>query len=65
MLTKKQIKEIREHLEKAQNPIFFFDKDPEDFAHFFYCKDLLKEARVLQLDLIQKWMLDILKELKN
>src|SRR4030042_1239929 len=29
MLTKKQISEIREHLEKAQNPIFFFDNDPD------------------------------------
>ena len=29
MLTKKQILEIREHLEKAQNPIFFFDNDPD------------------------------------
>ena len=27
MLTEKQIIEIREHLEKAQNPIFFFDND--------------------------------------
>lgn len=27
MLTEKQISEIREHLEKAQNPLFFFDND--------------------------------------
>jgi len=29
MLTEKQNKEIREHLEKAQNPLFYFDNDPE------------------------------------
>lgn len=34
MLTKRQIKEIREHLEKAQNPIFFFDNDPDGLCSF-------------------------------
>jgi single-stranded DNA-specific DHH superfamily exonuclease len=34
MLTKKQIGEIREHLEKAQNPIFFFDNDPDGLCSF-------------------------------
>jgi len=34
MLTKKQISEIREHLEKAQNPIFFFDNDPDGLCSF-------------------------------
>ncbi len=34
MLTSKQIKEIREHLEKAQNPIFFFDNDPDGLCSF-------------------------------
>ena len=27
MLTKKQVGEIKEHLDKAQNPLFFFDND--------------------------------------
>ena len=34
MLNEKQIKEIREHLEKAQNPIFFFDNDPDGLCSF-------------------------------
>ncbi len=34
MLTKKQIKEIKEHLEKAQNPLFFFDNDPDGLCAF-------------------------------
>jgi len=34
MLTKKQIREIKEHLEKAQNPIFFFDNDPDGLCSF-------------------------------
>ncbi len=34
MLTKKQIKEIKEHLEKAQNPVFFFDNDNDGLCSF-------------------------------
>jgi len=34
MLTKKQIAQVREHLEKAQNPIFFFDNDPDGLCSF-------------------------------
>ncbi len=34
MLTLKQIKEIREHLEKAQNPLFFFDNDNDGLTSF-------------------------------
>lgn len=34
MLTDKQIKEIREHLERAQNPLFFFDNDPDGLCSF-------------------------------
>jgi len=34
MLTKKQISEIREHLEKAQNPVFFYDNDADGLCSF-------------------------------
>lgn len=34
MLTKKQILEIREHLGKAQNPVFFFDNDQDGLCSF-------------------------------
>ena len=41
MLTEKQVIEIREHLEKAQNPLFFFDNDTDGLASFLllsrYC----------------------------
>lgn len=40
-LTKHQIKEIKEHLNKAQNPIFFFDNDADGLCSFLvlqrYC----------------------------
>ena len=34
MLTSKQIEEIKEHLEKAQNPVFFFDNDQDGLCSF-------------------------------
>jgi len=34
MLTPRQIDEIREHLEKAQNPLFFFDNDNDGLMSF-------------------------------
>ncbi len=34
MLTKKQVTEIKEHLNKAQNPVFFFDNDQDGLCSF-------------------------------
>ncbi|MBI2629696.1 DHH family phosphoesterase [Candidatus Pacearchaeota archaeon] len=34
MLSQKQIGEIKEHLEKAQNPLFFFDNDADGLCSF-------------------------------
>lgn len=34
MLNQKQIKEIREHLEKTQKPLFFFDNDMDGLSSF-------------------------------
>jgi len=34
MLSEEQIKDIREHLEKAQNPLFFFDNDADGLTSF-------------------------------
>ncbi|MBA7634037.1 hypothetical protein ES703_41611 [subsurface metagenome] len=34
MLTKNQISQIKEHLDKAQNPLFFFDNDVDGLCSF-------------------------------
>ena len=34
MLTKNQISQIKEHLNNAQNPLFFFDNDPDGLCSF-------------------------------
>jgi len=45
MLTKKQIKEIKEHLEKAQNPIFFFDNDPDGLCSFLLLQRYIRRGK--------------------
>lgn len=45
MLTEKQIKEIKEHLEKAQNPIFFYDNDPDGLCSFLLLQRHLGKGR--------------------
>jgi len=45
MLTLQQIKEIREHLEKAQNPLFFFDNDVDGLASFLLLRRAIDRGK--------------------
>jgi single-stranded DNA-specific DHH superfamily exonuclease len=45
MLTKKQIMQIKEHLERAQNPVFFFDNDPDGLCSFLLLQRYVKRGR--------------------
>ncbi len=45
MLTKKQIKEIKEHLDKAQNPLFFFDNDQDGLCSFLLLQRYLGRGK--------------------
>jgi len=45
MLTKKQVEEIREHLNKAQTPIFFFDNDPDGLCSFLLLQRYLGRGK--------------------
>jgi single-stranded DNA-specific DHH superfamily exonuclease len=45
MLTKKQVKEIKEHLEKAQNPLFFYDNDPDGLCSFLLLQRYLGRGK--------------------
>jgi single-stranded DNA-specific DHH superfamily exonuclease len=45
MLTEKQVKEIKEHLERAQNPIFFFDNDPDGLCSFLILRRYLGRGK--------------------
>jgi len=45
MLTKKQILEIKEHLERTQNPVFFFDNDPDGLCSFLLLQRYIGRGR--------------------
>ena len=45
MLTEKQIREIREHLEKAQNPLLFFDNDNDGLISFLLLRRFIDRGR--------------------
>jgi len=49
MLNEKQIQEIREHLENAKNPIFFFDNDPDGLCSFLILQRFLGRGRGVSL----------------
>ncbi len=45
MLTKKQVKELKEHLNKAQNPVFFFDNDQDGLCSFLLLQRYLERGK--------------------
>lgn len=45
MLNKKQIEEIREHLDRAQNPIFFYDNDCDGLCSFLILRKYLGRGK--------------------
>mgnify|MGYP000905709012 CR=1 FL=1 len=45
MLREKEISEIREHLERAQNPLFFFDNDSDGVCSFLILQRYLGRGK--------------------
>lgn len=45
MLTKEQLQEIREHLNNAQNPVFFFDNDQDGLCSFLLLQKYLGRGK--------------------
>lgn len=45
MLSEEQLNEIRGHLEKAQNPLFFFDNDPDGLCAFLIMQRYLGRGK--------------------
>jgi single-stranded DNA-specific DHH superfamily exonuclease len=45
MLTEKEISKIKEHLDKAQNPLFFFDNDNDGLASFLILQRFIRRGK--------------------
>ncbi len=49
MLNERQLEEIREHLENAKNPVFFFDNDPDGLCSFLILQRYIGRGRGISL----------------
>ncbi len=45
MITEQEIEEIREHLQRAQNPLFFFDNDNDGLTSFLLLRRFIDRGR--------------------
>lgn len=64
-LTKKQISEIREHLEKAQNPLFLFDNDQDGLCSFLLLRRFLGRGKGFPVKNARSSGKDYLRKLKE
>ena len=65
MITKKQIKEIREHLEKAQNPIFFFDNDQDGLCSFLLLRRMIGRGKGVPIKVSPKMTVDYFRKINE
>lgn len=49
MLTKEQVFEIREHLENASSPLFYFDNDQDGFSSYLLLRRMIKKGAGIQV----------------
>ncbi|MDO8528827.1 MAG: DHHA1 domain-containing protein [Nanoarchaeota archaeon] len=65
MLTVKQIKEIREHLNKAQNPIFFFDNDGDGLCSFLLLQRFIGRGKGVPIRTFPELSSDYVKRINE
>lgn len=65
MLTTKQVTEIREHLEKAQNPIFFFDNDPDGLCSFLLLQRYIGRGKGISIKSFPELIPEYFRKIKE
>jgi len=65
MLTEKEIEEIREHLEKAQNPVFFFDNDQDGLCSYLLLQRYIERGRGVPIKTFPKLDVDYFRKIKE
>jgi single-stranded DNA-specific DHH superfamily exonuclease len=65
MLTKKQISEIKEHLERAQNPLFFFDNDQDGLCSFLLLRRYLERGKGVPVKTFPDLSVDYFRKVKE
>tara|TARA_Y100000296_G_scaffold86080_1_gene124567 strand:+ start:1095 stop:2144 length:1050 start_codon:yes stop_codon:yes gene_type:complete len=62
MLTSNQINQIKEHLEKAQNPLFFFDNDPDGLCSFLLLQRFIGKGKGVVIKSFPELTVDYFKK---
>jgi single-stranded DNA-specific DHH superfamily exonuclease len=65
MISKNQIEEIREHLEKSQNPIFFFDNDNDGLCSFLLMRRKIGRGKGVPIKSYPDLNTDYFKKVKE
>jgi single-stranded DNA-specific DHH superfamily exonuclease len=65
MLTKKQEKEIIGHLEKAQNPVFFFDNDQDGLCSFLLLQRYIGRGKGVAIKSFPELIPEYLRKVKE
>ena len=65
MLTKKQVEEIREHLNRAQNPLFFFDNDPDGLCSFLLLQRYLGRGKGIPIKSFPELIPEYFRKIKE
>ncbi|MCK5150046.1 DHH family phosphoesterase [Candidatus Pacearchaeota archaeon] len=65
MLTKKQVKEIKGHLDKAQNPLFFFDNDQDGLCSFLLLQRYLGRGKGVPIKTFPKLDVDYFRKIEE
>jgi single-stranded DNA-specific DHH superfamily exonuclease len=65
MLTKNQVKEIKEHLEKAQNPLFLFDNDQDGLCSFLLLQKFIKRGKGFPVKVSPELTKDYFRKVKE
>ena len=65
MLTKKRVEEIKEHLEKAQNPLFFFDNDNDGLCSFLLLQKYIGRGKGIPIKSFPELTPDYFRKIKE
>lgn len=65
VLTQKQIEEIKEHLSKAQNPLFFFDNDQDGMCSFLLLQKYLGRGKGFPVKTSPQMTLDYFRKVSE
>lgn len=65
MLTDKEVSEIREHLEKAQNPLFLFDNDQDGLCSFLLLQRYIDRGKGVPIKSFPELDADYFRKIKE